>query len=125
MEISVSLWSYHHFIESKEMTIEDCIKHMHKNGVNAVELLDVYAKTTKELQDQKRLIEELNMKVASFSITNNFVVDEDERINQVTRVQNSCKYAHMFNTNIVRVFCANMNDKFTYDEGLIMILKSF
>lgn len=106
MNVSVSLWSYVELIRNG-MSVVDVIEHMHKNGVQYVELLDVFVKP-EERESIKNVIEKLNMKVASYSISNNFVCDDSTRLQQVKMVQDACYVAQFFNTKTIRVFCGDV-----------------
>ncbi len=94
MEISVSLWSYVHLIESGQYSVEDIIRHIHSCGVKYVEVLDFFLPTEEKRVAAKKVIDELGMKVSSYSISNNFVCDEKTRLEEVEKVKEACQYAH-------------------------------
>lgn len=125
MNISVSLWSYVHFIENEHMPVKEVIKHMHKQGVRYVELLDAFIHTEEERKEIKELLKELGMKVASYSISNNFVKTEEERLKQVEMVKNACQIAKFFDTNTIRVFCGDVCEGYDFDTAFDLIVKSF
>ena len=55
MKLSVALWTYVSLIE-KGMSVPDILRHMHKNGVQYVELLDIFLKTDEEKKKAKEKI---------------------------------------------------------------------
>ena len=124
MKLSVALWTYVSLIE-KGMSVPDILRHMHKNGVQYVELLDIFLKTDEEKKKAKEVIDELGMKVASYSITNNFVCDGETRLQQVEMVKNACQTAHYYNTDTIRVFCGDLKEGYDFDKAFDLIVKSF
>lgn len=125
MEISVSLWSYVQLISSKEYSVEDIIRHIHSCGVKYVEVLDCFLPTQEKRESVKKVIDELGMKVSSYSIGNNFVCDETTRLQEIKKVQEACEYAHFFNTKTIRVFCGNLVEGYDFDKAFSLIVDSF
>ena len=124
MNVSVSLWSYVSLI-NKEMSVSEVIRHMHKHGIQYVELLDTFLKTDEDRLEAKKTIVELGMKVASYSIGNNFVCPENIRLSQVEMVKQACQYAKMFNTKVIRVFCGDVCEGYDFEKAFDLIVKSF
>lgn len=125
MEVSVSLWSYVELINSGKYTVEDVIKHIHSCNVKYVEVLDYFLPTDEKKAAAKKLIEDLGMKVSSYSIGNNFVCDEKTRLEQVEMVKKACEYAKYFNTNTIRVFCGDVGNGYDFETAFDLIVKSF
>ena len=124
MNVSVSLWSYVSLI-NKEMSVCEVIQHMHQHGIKYVELLDTFLKTDEDRLKAKKMIDQLGMQVASYSISNNFVCDENTRKAQVEMVKQACQYAKMFNTKTIRVFCGDVCEGYDFDKAFDLIVKSF
>lgn len=125
MEISVSLWSYVELINANKITVEGAIRHMHQHGVKYVELLDYFLPTRESKEQAKQLVKELGMKVASYSISNNFVCDEETRKKQIEVVKEACDFANYFDTKTIRVFCGDCSETYTFDTAFDLIVKSF
>lgn len=125
MNVSVSLWTYVTLINNKEMSVSEVIRHMHKNGIQYVEVLDCFLPTDEAKQEALKTIKELKMKVSSYSIGNNFVCGEETRLAQVEKVKNACKYAKMFETNTIRVFCGDVREGYDFEKAFDLIVKSF
>lgn len=125
MEISVSLWSYVGLIESGKCSVCDAIRHMHSCNVKYVEVLDFFLPTDEKKKEVKELIDSLGMKVSSYSVSNDFVCDEQTRQNQVAMLKEACKYAHYFQTNTIRVFAGNVKDGYDFDKAFELIVASF
>lgn len=124
MNVSISLWSYVKLIRNG-MPVPEVIRHMYKHGIRYVEVLDCFLHNDEERQAAKDVIDELGMKVASYSIGNNFVCDEETRRSQVEMVKEACKYAKFFNTNVIRVFSGDLCEGYDFDKAFNLIVDSF
>lgn len=125
MKTSISMYSMHHALGSGELSPCQVLEFFRENGAPYVELLDNYMSTKEEKEQIKACLNSLGLKVSSYSISNNFVTDEEARREQIEYVKEAVAYAKYFDASIIRVFCANATDKYTYEQGLDMIIDSF
>lgn len=125
MKLSVSVYSLNKMISSKEMTIFDVLEFLAGKGVKYIELVDFYIPEDEDKAAVKECMDRLGLKVSSYSISNNFVADADQLQKQRDYVKDSIRWADYFGTKLMRVFCANATDQYTYEQGLEMIVDSF
>lgn len=125
MKTSISMYSMHHALGSGELSPCEVLEFFKENGAPYVELLDNYMGTKEEKEQIKACLDSLGLKASSYSISNNFVTDEESRKQQIAYVKEAVAYAKYFGTNIIRVFSANATDEYTYEQGLDMIIDSF
>ena len=109
MNLSVSLYSMHPLITSGAMSVGAVIEFFRENGVEYVELLDIYMPTDADKAAALDAVTRCGMKVSSYSVTNEFVLGTDaDRKQQVQYLIDSCNTAKYFGTSVMRVFAGNM-----------------
>ena len=125
MNLSVSLYSCNPRIKEGKSDIYGVMDFLRENGVNYVEIVDMYAKSDDETAKIKEYLNKTGMKVSSYSASNNFVADENKRAEQIEYIKKCCDIAKYFDTNIVRVFSGNLDETRSYDECFELIVDSF
>lgn len=126
MKISVSMYSLASAIKKEQWSIIDFINYASKIPVDGVELLDMYWDDNNDLEIEqvKRTLDSLDLKVSAYDVTNNFVKETSvERDAEVKKVLNGIEVAKMLDTNIVRVFCGDINGELTFEEGASWIIE--
>ena len=86
-----------------------------EKGVKYIELVDFYIPEDEDKAAVKECMDRLGLKVSSYSISNNFVADADQLQKQRDYVKDSIRWADYFGTKLMRVFCANATDQYTYE----------
>lgn len=127
MKLSVSLYSCNPMISSGKMSIYDVMSFFKECGVFDVEIVDMYV-AEGEIPKIKAFLDENQMRVSSYSATNEFVLgSEDDRQKSIDYLKECCDIAQYLGTNIVRVFAGNMDAKQTlvYDECVQKIIDGF
>jgi sugar phosphate isomerase/epimerase len=126
MKISVSMYSLASAIKKEQWSIIDFIDYASKIPVDGVELLDMYWTDNNklEIEQVKRTLDSLDLKVSAYDVSNNFVKEtSEERDAEVKKVLDGIEVAKMLDTNIVRVFCGDINGDLTFEEGVSWIIE--
>lgn len=123
MELSVSAWCLQKKLYSKEMNILDFVNYCHENGVNNVELLDCFFDNN--IEATLALVNSYGMSVSSYSIGNDFVhKDPKKREAEIDYVIASIDTAISLNTKFLRIFCGDVKEGITFEEGKTWILEA-
>lgn len=125
MKLSVSAWSVQKNLFDKKMSLVEFIDLCHKNGVNAVELLDCFFEDEVHIEKIKKYLDEIKMPVSSYSIGNDFVQDEKKRQEQIEYVKRGIDAAVFLGAKILRVFSGSASDDISYEEGMKYIIDCF
>lgn len=126
MEVCVSAWSLQKKLFSGEMTVCDFIKLCNDNGVKNVELLFCFWNEKNTIEDAEALLSKLNMKVAAYSVGNDFVQnDEYTRKRELESVKEGIDIAYRLNTKLVRVFSGNTKEDVSFDTAREWIVECF
>ena len=126
MRISLSMYSLSSTIKKENWSIIDFIDYASKIPVEGVELLDMYWTDNNklEIEQVKRSLDSLNLKVSAYDVTNNFVKKtREERDAEVKKVLDGIEVAKMLDTKIVLVFCGDINGELTFEEGASWIIE--
>jgi len=115
-------------IRQEDWSIVNFIDYASDISVDGVELLDIYWKN-KEDKDEEigevlTTLKSYNLQVSAYDIKNNFVKESvEERAEEVEKVLDGIQVAKKLGTNIVRVFCGDIQDDLTYENGLDWIIE--
>jgi sugar phosphate isomerase/epimerase len=122
MEISVSYYSLH----GKTGDTFEFINFCHENGVKYVELLDYHLSEEEDIHKVNQVLENLNMKVSSYSIRNDFVkVTEEERREEVELMKKKIDKALLLNTKLLRVFSGDRKEGILFETAKQWIIDCF
>ncbi|WP_349408600.1 sugar phosphate isomerase/epimerase family protein [Pseudalkalibacillus sp. SCS-8] len=127
MKTSVSMYSLNQYIRNHGWGIYEFIDYAKEIGADGVELLDVYwTNKDEEIDGVLAYLKTKNLPVSAYDVSNNFVKPTAaERKTEVDRVIEGIYTAKKLGTNIVRVFCGDLMDGITYDEGRAWIIEGF
>lgn len=125
MKLSVSAWSVHPNLFGKKTSLNEFIDICLDNGVKAVELLDCFWEHEKQPYEVKKYIDSKNMVVSAYSIANDFVQEEEERLAQIDAVKRGIDMAVLLETPLLRVFSGDIKEGISFDEGKQWIIDSF
>lgn len=122
MKVSASMYSLHATVQEENWSIVDFIHYAKRAYLDGVELLDFYWKAPvdnhAELQEVLNALQETNLPVCAYDVSNNFVKDTAEaRKEEVNKIIRGIQTAKALGTNIVRVFCGDLSGKLTYEDG--------
>ncbi|MCM3740606.1 sugar phosphate isomerase/epimerase [Oceanobacillus luteolus] len=121
MKISISMYSLNTTVKKEGWTVVDFIEYAKGLSLDGVELLDIYWKSKAKDQEIIQVIEAIrnnNLQVSAYDVTNNFVKESSkERALEVAKVEEGIRIAKQLGTSIVRVFCGDLHENVTYDEG--------
>ena len=119
MKISVSMYSLNAVVQKEKWSPADFIKYASEISLDGVELLDFYWKDKeKELEQVLKALKKYDMPVSAYDVSNNFVKgSREERAAEEAKVLEGIKTAKKLGTDIVRVFCGDLNGELTYEEG--------
>jgi sugar phosphate isomerase/epimerase len=127
MRISVSMYSLASTIRKENWSIFDFIDYAKRISLDGVELLDFYWKDEdreKEIERVKQALEENDLVVSAYDVSNNFVKESrEERAKEAEKVLEGIKTAKKLGTNIVRVFCGDLHGVLTYEDGQSWIVE--
>ena len=128
MNISVSMYSLASTIRQENWSIVDFIDYASSISTDGVELLDIYWMNTdekdEEIQKVLTALKSHNLQVSAYDITNNFVKESvEERAEEATKVLNGIQVAKKLGTNIVRVFCGDIQGDKTNENGSAWIIE--
>lgn len=129
MNISVSMYSLASTIRKENWSIVDFIDYASSISSDGVELLDIYwtnkGDKEEEIDEVLTALKNYNLQVSAYDIMNNFVKESvEERTEEVVKVLNGIQVAKKLGTNIVRVFCGDIQGDKTYENGSAWIIES-
>jgi hydroxypyruvate isomerase len=124
MKLSLSMWSVHRTVREKNWTVYDFLSFCKEEGIDHVELLNVFWKDPqKELEDVIRFVGENQMEVTSYAVGNDFVSESAEvRQAALQEIIDAIPIAQKLGTSIIRVFSGSLSDEITYDTALDWIV---
>lgn len=126
MKLSVSAWSLQKKLFGNEISNLDFIRFCHENGVRYVELLDCFLSGQGDIKKVKELLQELNMEVSAYSISNDLVLlDSSGRKAQVEYIKKSMDTALELGTGILRVFGGYKKDGMSLNMAEDWIVEGF
>jgi hydroxypyruvate isomerase len=125
MNVSLSMWSVHHYLYNGSMSMVDFIDFTSKTDAAGVELLDIFWKNQEEeLPLVDEALRKHGLQVACYAASNNFVShDENYRKEQLQSLLDAVDMAVHFGTPIVRVFSGNVDPSVSYEEGMGYIIE--
>lgn len=129
MNISVSMYSLVSTVRKENWSVIDFIQYAKQVSLDGVELLDIFWADQDdigaELKDVQQALKENNIKVSAYDVSNNFVKpSKEERQKEIDHVIEGIHTAKALGTNIVRVFCGDLSDGLTYEDGEQWIIDS-
>lgn len=126
MKLSVSAWSLQKKLFGNEISNLDFIRFCHENGVGYVELLDCFLSGQGDIKKVKELLQELDMEVSAYSISNDLVLfDSSGRKAQVEYIKKSMDTALELGTGILRVFGGYKKDGMSLNMAEDWIVEGF
>lgn len=129
MKISVSMYSLASTIKKENWAIADFIQYAKSISLDGVELLDMYWPNNEDVQSEvekvKQVLNETGLNVSAYDVSNNFVKESHEdRMKEVEKVLDGIRIAKELGAPVVRVFCGDVRDDITFDEGSDWIIES-
>ncbi|TXL61081.1 sugar phosphate isomerase/epimerase [Cerasibacillus terrae] len=125
MRISVSMYSLNKIVRKEKWSVIDFIEYANRISLDGVELLDIYwDDKEKNIKEVKAALQRFNFPVSAYDVTNNFAKPSyNDWAKEVAKIEDGIRVAHQLGTNIVRVFCGDLHDELTYEEGQERIVK--
>lgn len=119
MKISVSMYSMNAVVQKEKWSPVDFLEYAKSIALDGVELLDIYWKEKDtEMKQVLEALEKYNLEVSAYDVTNNFVkASKQERAREVEKIKVGIATAKQLGTKIVRVFCGDLHDNLSYEEG--------
>lgn len=113
------MYSLNSTIQKEGWGIKEFLDFAKESNVDGVELLDIYwDNEDEEIDWAYDYVKKQNLVVSAYDITNDFVKDsERERQQEVQKVIDSVFTAKKLGTNVVRVFCGDLKEGYTYEDG--------
>src|SRR5688500_14694608 len=106
MKIGVSMYSYYRAVNDGRLDIATFVHEARRAGADGVELLDFFYKEIEaDRAKALRALEETGLPCPIFSVGNNFAKpSEDEREQELKKIQFGVDEAAHYNAAVVRVF---------------------
>nr|WP_249316798.1 sugar phosphate isomerase/epimerase family protein [Bacillus sp. FJAT-50079] len=106
-------------LNKENWSIIDFLYYAKSIGLDGVELLDFYwCNQEQEIKEVLAALKKYRLHVSAYDVTNNFVKGStEERAEEVAKVEAGIQIAKRLGTRIVRVFCGDLHDNFTYEDG--------
>lgn len=125
VKVSVSMYSLSSTIKEEKWSILDFCHFAHSIGLESVELLDFYwTDEQKERPEVMKCLDELGMTVCCYDVSNDFVKQtQQERDVQIRKVKKAIDTAVALKTNVVRVFCGDVKDGISFEDGKSWIIE--
>ena len=127
MKLCVSLYSLHPYITSGEMDVAGALEFLHSEGVEYVELLDLYLPTPQLRAEARELLDRYSMKAGAYAASNEFAAVAPEALEgEISRLKQAIRIAAEFETRTVRVFAGNRSAEAdrSFDQALAQIIDS-
>ena len=124
MKLGLSMYSYHAAVQRGQLDIPDFIQEAKRLGVQGVELLDFYWRDqAREMPEVMAALQNTGLPVGVYSVGNNFAqAAEAARAAEVKKITDGVDAAVQFGAKVVRVFAANIEPQFTYEQCLLWII---
>jgi sugar phosphate isomerase/epimerase len=125
MKLSVSMWSVVECVRTGEMNLTKFIDYAAGQNVEGVELLDFFWTDKKsEIPQVKKQIADLGVKLAAYSIGNDFFQPGAEaRTGQLEHVKQSVDIANELEVNLLRVFSGGHAEGYTLEQGMDWVVE--
>lgn len=124
MNLSVSSWCLQASLFKKSVTVFDFIDLCEQNNINIVELVDCFWENNEQIIDTGNYLKEKGMKISSYSISNDFVQQEEEnRRIQIENIKSGIDTAKLMGADIVRIFSGNAKKGIPYEKGKEWIIE--
>ncbi|KIL49856.1 sugar phosphate isomerase/epimerase family protein [Jeotgalibacillus soli] len=125
MKTSISMYSMNGLVKKEQWTAVDFAHFLIKHEVQGAELLDFYSDgKNDELLEAKKWLNEAGIAVSAYDVSNDFVQsDASERRKEEEKVLRAIETARMLETSIVRVFCGDVKEGITFDQGRSWIVE--
>ncbi|GGF94482.1 sugar phosphate isomerase/epimerase family protein [Paenibacillus abyssi] len=119
MELSLSMWSLHRTVRENQWTVMDFLSFCKEEGIQSVELLNVFWKNQEQELDQVlRYTSERGIKVVSYAVANDFVnEDPEKRADALKEITDAIPVAKALGTSIIRVFSGNLAPGLTMETA--------
>lgn len=124
MKLSVSAWSIQKSLFEKKVTVIEFIDLCDKNAVDAVELLDCFWEDEEHIRKVKKHLQKIKMPVSAYSISNDFVQDEEKRKTEIEKVKTGIYNAVFLDTKILRIFSGNKKENISFEYAKAWIIES-
>ncbi|MEC0211307.1 sugar phosphate isomerase/epimerase family protein [Paenibacillus ehimensis] len=120
MKLSLSMWSLHRTVRANSWTVMDFLSFCRKEGIDSVELLNVFWQNQdRELDEVVRYCRENGIRVASYAVGNDFVSESEERRSAALReITDAFSVAKALGTSLVRVFSGSLHPGIDYGQAL-------
>lgn len=120
MKLSLSMWSLHRTVRANSWTVMDFLSFCRKEGIDSVELLNVFWQNQdRELDEVVRYCRENGIRVASYAVGNDFVSESEERRSAALReITDAFSVAKALGTSLVRVFSGSQHPGIDYGQAL-------
>ncbi|WP_127487673.1 sugar phosphate isomerase/epimerase family protein [Paenibacillus ehimensis] len=120
MKLSLSMWSLHRTVRANSWTVMDFLSFCRKEGIDSVELLNVFWQNQdRELDEVVRYCRENGIRVASYAVGNDFVSESEERRSAALReITDAFPVAKALGTSLVRVFSGSLHPGIDYGQAL-------
>ncbi|MFS8579200.1 MAG: sugar phosphate isomerase/epimerase [Novibacillus thermophilus] len=119
MKLALSMWSVHRTVQARDWTVIDFLSHCRDEGVEEVELLDVFwHDVERELPRVIQYASDCGIRIASYAVGNDLVqFDRGERKKELKKVLDGINIARRLGVHIVRVFAGDVKKGLSYEEG--------
>lgn len=123
MKIALSSWSCHSYY-NQGWTNVDFIDFAATTAAQGVELISIYLKYDRELDEVDAALARTGLKLACFGACNNLAEpDEEKRKIQVADITRSVDIAARFGAGVVRVFAGDLREGLVFDEAKQWIIE--
>jgi sugar phosphate isomerase/epimerase len=118
------MWSFFPYFQQGKIDVMQFVEHAKKLEVDGVELLDFFWKNqSEEMPAVKARLEEMNLPVSAYAVSNNFVQSSpDARSAQVDVIKRGVDSALFLGTRKVRVFAGDLVEGITFDKAFNWIV---
>ncbi|XOK62291.1 sugar phosphate isomerase/epimerase family protein [Paenibacillus elgii] len=119
MKLSLSMWSLHRTVRAGGWTVIDFLSFCRKEGIDSVELLNVFWQNqARELDEVVRYTRENGIQVVSYAVGNDFVSAlEEGRSAALREITDAFPVAKALGTSVVRVFSGSLHPGIDYDQA--------
>lgn len=125
MNIGVSMYSYLKAVRDGRLDIAGFIREAKRAGADGIELLDFFYKDIEPEREQAlKALQETGLPCPIFSVANNFAkLTEQEREQQLKKIQFGVDEAAHYDSKVVRVFAGDVSEGITFDQARAWIVE--
>lgn len=124
MKVGVSMWSFHRSAYSGKLDVPSFIRLAKQLNVSYIELLNVFWKSSNEIDLARKISEENGLKISAYDIDNDLVQSSyEKRREEIAKIKEGVNVALKLDAPVVRVFGGELKEGIKREDAIKMIIE--